>query len=74
VKAVAAPSGVAIATRLRTSADDERVLDLVAEHLGRLRRADLTSACRPQPQAADLDTDARLQMRRTRLNTRAKRR
>src|SRR5882757_9144744 len=42
VKAVAAPSGVAIGTRLRTSADDERVLDLVAEHLGRLRRADLT--------------------------------
>jgi hypothetical protein len=55
---------------LRTSADDERVLDLVAEHLGRLRRADLASACRPQPYAAGLDTDARRQARRDRPNSR----
>jgi hypothetical protein len=55
---------------LQTSAHDERVLDLVAEHLGRLRRADLTSACRPQPQAAGLDTDTRRQVRRARLNAR----
>lgn len=34
VKPVAAPAGVAITTRLRTSPEDERVLDLVAEHLG----------------------------------------
>jgi hypothetical protein len=70
VKAVAAPSGVAIGTRLRTCADDERVLDLVAEHLGRLRRADLASACRPQPLAGDLDIDVRRQTRRARLNAR----
>jgi hypothetical protein len=41
VKPVAAPSGVAVTTRLRTSAQDERVLDLVAEHVGgkRFRRS-----------------------------------
>ena len=42
------PSGVAITTRLRTTPDDEHVLDLVAEHLGRLRRADLAAVTRPQ--------------------------
>ncbi|GAB5005203.1 hypothetical protein MAHJHV63_52370 [Mycobacterium avium subsp. hominissuis] len=36
VKPVAAPAGVAISTRVRTTAEDERVLDLVAAHLGRL--------------------------------------
>lgn len=39
VKPVAVPGGVAISTRLRTSGEDERVLDAVAAHLGRLRRA-----------------------------------
>lgn len=47
VKPVAAPAGVAVETRLRTTAADDRVLDLVAEHLGRLRRADLAAACQP---------------------------
>jgi hypothetical protein len=41
VKPVAGPCGVAISTRLRTTPADEHVLDLVAEHLGGLRRADL---------------------------------
>jgi hypothetical protein len=41
VKPVAGPLGVAITTRLRTTRADKHVLDLVAEHLGRLRRADL---------------------------------
>lgn len=70
VKPVAGPSGVAISTRLRTTDADERVLDLVAKHLGALRRADLAVVCRPQPLPADLDTDARRQARRDRLNTR----
>src|ERR1700676_1795019 len=70
VKPVAAPSGVAIGTRLRTSAGDERVLDLVAEHVGRLRRADLSRVMRPQPADPSLDADARRQARRDRLNTR----
>jgi hypothetical protein len=38
---VAGPSGVAITAQLRTRGPDERVLDVVAAHLGRLRRADL---------------------------------
>jgi IS605 OrfB family transposase len=70
VKPVAAPSGVAISTRLRTSAGDEHVLDLVAEHVGRLRRADLSRVMRPQPADPSLDADARRQARRDRLNTR----
>ncbi|HYR17346.1 MAG TPA: hypothetical protein VEQ67_24495, partial [Mycobacterium sp.] len=46
VMRVAGPSGVAISTRLRITPGDERVLDLVAEHLGRLRRADLARVSR----------------------------
>jgi hypothetical protein len=46
VKPVAGPSGVAITTRMRTTPDDERVLDQVAEHLGGLRRADLAATRR----------------------------
>jgi hypothetical protein len=42
-----------------------------AQHLGRLRRADLAAVCRAQPLPADLDTEARQrQARRDRLNTR----
>jgi hypothetical protein len=41
VKPVAGPFGVAITTRLWTSNADEAMLDAVAAHLGRLRRADL---------------------------------
>ena len=70
VKPVAGPSGVTIGTRLRTTSEDEGVLDLVAEHLGALRRADLTAVCRPQQLPTDMDTDARRQERRDRLNTR----
>jgi IS605 OrfB family transposase len=55
---------------LRTSAEDERVLDLVAEHVGRLRRVDLSKVMRPQPVDPTLDADARRQARRDRLNTR----
>jgi IS605 OrfB family transposase len=70
VKPVAGPRGVTITTRLRTSAADEAVLDAVAAHLGRLRRADLAAACRPQPLAAGLDANARRKALRQRLNSR----
>ena len=70
VKPVAGPSGVAITTRLRTTPEDEFVLDAVADHVGRLRRADLTAVCRPEPMAAGLDADARRRFRRERLNSR----
>jgi IS605 OrfB family transposase len=72
VKPVAAPLGVAISTRLSTTAADERVLDLVAEHVGRLRRADLARVARPEPVDAVLDGEQRRQVRRDRLNTRKK--
>jgi IS605 OrfB family transposase len=70
VKPVAAPSGVSIMTRLRTTAADERLLDLVAEYVGRLRRADLAGVVRPQPVDPALDGVARRRARRDRLNTR----
>jgi hypothetical protein len=72
VKPVAGPCGVAITTRLRTTPDDEHVLDLVAEHLGRLRRADLARVCHPAPLDPSLDGRAKLLVRRDRLNTRKK--
>jgi hypothetical protein len=72
VKPVAGPSGAAITTRLRTTPEDERVLDLVAEHVGGLRRADLTAASRPAPLDPAMDDEARRQARRDRLNTRKK--
>jgi IS605 OrfB family transposase len=69
---VAGPSGVAISTRLRITPGDERVLDLVAEHLGRLRRADLARVSRSLALDPSLDAAAKRQMRRDRLNTRKK--
>ena len=72
VKPVAAPSGVAITTRLRTSADEDRVLDLVAGHLGALRRADLAAVSQPEPVDPGLDAEGRAQVRRGRLNARKK--
>ena len=72
VKPVAAPTGVAISTRLATTPDDERVLDLVAEHLGRLRRADLAAVSHCEPVDAGLDAEQRRQVCRDRLNTRKK--
>jgi hypothetical protein len=72
VKPVAAPTGVAISTRLSTTVEDERVLDRVAEHLGRLRRSDLVRVCRPEPIEPGLDEDAKRQVRRDRLNARKK--
>lgn len=70
VKPVAAPAGVAIGTRLRTTDADERVLDQIAAHLGRLRRADLAAVSRPAPADADLSADDRRQVRREKLNAR----
>ncbi|MGH3561792.1 MAG: hypothetical protein ACRDTN_08330, partial [Mycobacterium sp.] len=70
VKPVAAPAGVAISTRLKTTPEDDRVLDVVAEHLGALRRADLAAVTRPEPLEATLDSAAQRQARRDRLNTR----
>jgi IS605 OrfB family transposase len=70
---VASPSGVAIMTRLRTTPEDEVVLDAVAAHLSELRRGDLAAVCRPPAMAAGLDPDARRRLRRDRLNTRKSR-
>jgi hypothetical protein len=70
VKPVAGPAGVAISTRLPTTRDDERVLDLVAEHLGSLRRADLAAATRPEPLDPAMNEAGKRQSRRDRLNTR----
>jgi hypothetical protein len=70
VTPVADPRGVAIATRLQTTPEDERVLDLVAEHLGRLRRADLAAVTQPEPLDPARDGAAKRQARRDRLNTR----
>jgi hypothetical protein len=71
VKPVAGPAGVAISTRLRMTPDDERVLDLVAEHLGGLRRADLAAVTQPVLDPT-IDGEAKRQARRDRLNTRKK--
>lgn len=70
VKPVAAPSGMAAETRIRTTAADDRVLDAVAQHLGRLRRADLAAVSCPVPLDPGLDADERRQARRDRLNAR----
>ena len=72
VKPVAAACGVAISTRLATTPDDERVLDVVAAHLGRLRRADLAAVSHGEPADVGLDAEQRRQVRRDRLNTRKK--
>jgi hypothetical protein len=72
VKPVAGPAGVAIKTRLRTTPEDERVLDLVAQHLGRLRRADLAAIALPEQLDPALDGGAKRRVRRDRLNTRKK--
>jgi hypothetical protein len=70
VKPVAAPSGVAISTRMPTTSEHEQVLGLVAENLGRLRRADLARVCQPVAMDPGLDGDALRAVRRERLNTR----
>ena len=49
---------------------DEYVLDLLAEHLGRLRRADLAGVTRPAPLEPTLDGAAKRRARRDRLNNR----
>jgi IS605 OrfB family transposase len=69
VNPVAEPTGAAIATRLRTTHADDAVLDAVAKHLGRLRRADLARVCRPVSSAAGAGRAWR-QIRRDRLNFR----
>jgi hypothetical protein len=70
VKPVAGPSGVAITTRLHSTPEDEVVLDALAGHVGRLRRADLAAVCRPEPLAAGLGADTRRRLGRERLNHR----
>jgi len=69
VKPVAAPSGVAITTRLHTTPADDHVLNLVAGHLGRLRRADLAAVSSPPP-GPGLDAEGRKKDRKDRLNRR----
>jgi hypothetical protein len=70
VKPVAEPAGTAITTRLRVTPTDEAVLDAVAGHLGRLRRADLASVSRPEPPIPSHDKPRQRQARRDGLNTR----
>lgn len=70
VNPVAGPSGVAIRTRLRLTAADEAVLDAVAGHLGRLRRADLARVCRPALLAAGPGEAGKRPTRRDGLNSR----
>jgi predicted transcriptional regulator len=64
------PGRVAISARLRTTPADEHVLDLVAEQLGELRRADLAQVCHPLPLDPSLDDAGKRQARRHRRNTR----
>jgi hypothetical protein len=61
VKPVAGPAGVAITTRLQTTPEDERVLDLVAEHVGGLWRADLAAVSRRQLLDPAIEGEARRQ-------------
>jgi IS605 OrfB family transposase len=70
VKPVPGPPGAAIKTRLRTTSEDDTVLDVVAEHLGRLRRADLAHVCRTVPPGPSLDDKARRRGRLDVLNAR----
>ncbi len=70
VKPIAGPAGVAITARLRTTPGDDHVLDLVAAHLGRLRRAALVAITRPQPLDQAVDGAAQRQARRDQLNAR----
>ncbi|HZN82885.1 MAG TPA: hypothetical protein VFC01_24880 [Mycobacterium sp.] len=70
VKPVGGPAGVAITTRFATTPEDERVLDLVADHQGRVRRADLATVARPEPMVPTHNATAQRQARRDRLNAR----
>ena len=70
VKPVSGPTGVATTTRFRTTPKDERVLDLVGDHMGRLRRSDLVAVVRPEPLVPTENATAKRQERRDRLNTR----
>jgi hypothetical protein len=72
VKPVAGPTGVAITTRLSTTPEDAYVLDLVAEHLGGLPRADLARVSGPVPLDPSLGGAAQRWARREGLNTRKK--
>ncbi len=72
VKPVAGPAGAAITTRLRTTPEDEHVLDIVAEHLGGLRRADLAAITRPEPLDPAMNETAKRQARRDGRNIRKK--
>jgi IS605 OrfB family transposase len=69
VKPVAGPPGAAITTRLRTTQAEDAVLDAVAGHLGRLRRADLAQVCRPATLTVGAGEAGR-QARRDGLNAR----
>jgi hypothetical protein len=72
IKPVAAPTGLAISTRLRTTPDDERVLDLVAAHLARLRCSDLAAVSCSEPADMGLSAGDLRAVRRGRLNARKK--
>jgi hypothetical protein len=66
VKPVTGPSGLGITAQLRTSGPDERVLEVVAAHLGRLWRADLALVSLPQLLDEGVIGELRRQARRDR--------
>ena len=70
VKPVTAASGCAITARLRTTGEDEWVLDAVAAHLGWSRRADPAVTSEREPLNAQLSDPQRSRVRRDRLNAR----
>jgi hypothetical protein len=70
VKPTAGPSGAAITTRLRTTQAEDAVLDVVAGHLGQLRRADLAVLSLPEPLVSGLRAAGQREACRDGLNTR----
>jgi IS605 OrfB family transposase len=70
VKAVVGPSGTTITTRLRTTQAEDAVLNAVAEHLGQLRRADLSAISCSASLDPGLDSAGKQRARRDGLNSR----
>jgi IS605 OrfB family transposase len=72
VKDVAGPAGAAVTTRLRTTPQDDLVLNTVAAHNGTLRRRDLAACSRPEPLPEGLDPEGRRKALKDRLSVRKK--
>jgi hypothetical protein len=61
---VAAPAGARIRTRLRTTADDDAVLEALGSHLGALAGADLAQRCAQGRLDAKATSDSRRERKR----------